>query len=210
MKLRIILFVICSVILSFSKNIKTIDDSLYSPKWLVWSYDYKDVQGNNLDTNNVDFYVYYSNEFIGNYDLLGSESDTMYYFPQHINLYDGTTMWNFYVKAHTKSNNLYSLSSETVASEFNVDPSYIEIKKIILNNIGKNYPNPFNSTTHINITVIMKCNLVIYNINGKLIKRIPLTIGNNSLDISLTNEPSGMYFYGIEGIKAFLKMVYIK
>ncbi|MBN2412270.1 T9SS type A sorting domain-containing protein, partial [candidate division KSB1 bacterium] len=65
--------------------------------------------------------------------------------------------------------------------------------------LSENYPNPFNPTTNIKIELPLKTNLelIIYDINGKLVQELyngQLNAGVYILTWNATNFPSGIYF----------------
>jgi len=89
------------------------------PGWLIWEYKYQNVIGEPIDSADVDFVVYYSDDSTAVFNQLGVVQDTSYYLLQHKNLYVGKT-WFFYVKARLISAQVYSGESEKVWELFNV------------------------------------------------------------------------------------------
>jgi len=66
--------------------------------------------------------------------------------------------------------------------------------------IGQNFPNPFNKTTTINLSLIAKANvqIIIYNSLGQIISEpinLNYSAGNHSLTISADNLQNGIYTY---------------
>jgi len=210
----LIFFLLLLYNILFSYNIELINNQYdeYTPNYLIWSYTYTDINGNDLDTNNIDFYIYYSNNIIQNYNLLGITSDTSYYFRNHEFLYDSTTLWYFYVKAHRKDNELFSSSSDTVFSVFYKNTTNISTINKYKYKISKNYPNPFNNYTIIDIenNLMTNLNLLIYNINGKIIQKILINSGKTKVIIKFNTESAGIYFYKLQEFNESNKIIYIK
>ena len=64
----------------------------------------------------------------------------------------------------------------------------------------RNYPNPFNNETTIEVQVnekLIKPMLVIYDLVGSVISELKLYSGFNRLNISDKNIKSGVYFYSL-------------
>ena len=64
----------------------------------------------------------------------------------------------------------------------------------------RNYPNPFNNETTIEVQVddrLMEPKLVIYDLVGNVISELKLYSGFNSLNISDKDIKSGVYFYSL-------------
>jgi len=81
----------------------------------------------------------------------------------------------------------------------------------------QNYPNPFNPSTQIEYDVKEACkvNLVVYNLNGQVIKVLVNSYqqpGNYSINLNIQETPSGIYFYKIRigDFQAVKKMVKIE
>ncbi len=70
-------------------------------------------------------------------------------------------------------------------------------------NLSNPYPNPFNPTTSISLSIPQSdmVSLNIYDITGKLVTTLineQLNIGYHSIDWDGTNQSSGMYFVKME------------
>ncbi len=83
--------------------------------------------------------------------------------------------------------------------------------------LWQNFPNPFNSETHIKFSINQKSftTLKIYDINGKEIKTILnqfLSEGNYSKSLNLSEYSSGIYFYNLKTNSGSItkKMIYLK
>ncbi|HLF15090.1 MAG TPA: T9SS type A sorting domain-containing protein, partial [Bacteroidota bacterium] len=69
--------------------------------------------------------------------------------------------------------------------------------------VSQNYPNPFNSRTKIGF-IISEAGLIrirLLNILGEIIRTIRAEVmqpGEYSIDLDLTEHPSGVYFYQIQ------------
>lgn len=64
--------------------------------------------------------------------------------------------------------------------------------------LAQNKPNPFNKETVIEYNIVQegKGSILIFDMNGKLLKTIPVKIpGKGSLTITANDLPAGMYFY---------------
>jgi len=99
-----------------------------------------------------------------------------------------------------------------------------ELDKIIPTqfSISQNYPNPFNPTTKLQfqIPTAGKVKLIIYDINGSLVKEIFSgekdaglhTLDWNAKDINGRQVASGVYFYSVRFNNTLLtkKMIYLK
>lgn len=102
--------------------------------------------------------------------------------------------------------------SEMVADSRNeINENNISTSEISL---GQNYPNPAKSTTQIKVDIpanIKTCNLIVTNLNGKVVKQINMTnlsAGTETIDLNVEDLPNGQYFYTIEsnGFKISKKM----
>jgi len=92
--------------------------------------------------------------------------------------------------------------------DYNGTFSYSSIVEVIVDVpaefvLMQNYPNPFNPSTTINFSVPQKSNINInvYNAIGELVKTImneTKEAGNYSINIELTNLPSGLYIYNMQ------------
>ncbi|MDY0152873.1 MAG: T9SS type A sorting domain-containing protein, partial [Candidatus Cloacimonas sp.] len=92
----------------------------------------------------------------------------------------------------------------------------------LVNNLGNNYPNPFNPSTSIAFSLAKpgKTSLTIYNLKGQLVTRLingEMNQGNHSVvwngrDTNNRSVASGMYFYRIESgdFRAVKKMLLMK
>lgn len=84
--------------------------------------------------------------------------------------------------------------------------------------LENNFPNPFNPTTNISFSLPKNCiiSIVIYNINGELVKKIienkSYPLGNHLININLSELSTGIYFYKLETIdwKKTRKMILVK
>jgi len=66
--------------------------------------------------------------------------------------------------------------------------------------VGQNFPNPFNQTTTINLSLVTNANvqIIIYNSLGQIVCKTAISnysIGNHSLTISADNLQDGIYTY---------------
>ena len=65
--------------------------------------------------------------------------------------------------------------------------------------LNGNYPNPFNPSTNINFSVpeAVSYQLKIFTVHGALVEEITgnASAGETSVQVSFTNQPSGIYFY---------------
>jgi hypothetical protein len=68
--------------------------------------------------------------------------------------------------------------------------------------LGQNYPNPFRSTTTIDISlpVVKNVQLILYNREGRIISRLingSLSQGHHQVDLNASTLPDGIYFYSL-------------
>lgn len=66
--------------------------------------------------------------------------------------------------------------------------------------LGQNVPNPFDNTTSIEYSVSEKANsasLNFYDVNGTLLKRVAVQVGNGTANISANDLPNGTYMYNL-------------
>ena len=118
------------------------------------------------------------------------EETTYYYWIENVDYSGNSTVHN-------------SISVSISASEENPEPATIIEKTGLISN----YPNPFNPSTVIRFSVSpdAKINLTVYDIKGKLIKRliseksfVPNKINSvvwNGIDENGSNVSSGVYLY---------------
>ncbi len=86
--------------------------------------------------------------------------------------------------------------------------------------LGKNYPNPFSSSTNIKYSLSVKSNisLTVYNAGDQKVATLVHALqeaGNYSVNWNTSNLPGGIYFYNLSvtGAKNFTqtrKMVLVK
>ncbi|MBD3404039.1 T9SS type A sorting domain-containing protein [candidate division GN15 bacterium] len=82
--------------------------------------------------------------------------------------------------------------------------------------VAQNYPNPFNPTTTVEMALptASDVSLKIYNVTGQLVKEIngSYQAGNHSIEIDMSNNPSGVYFYKVSAnnFTKTMKMVLLK
>ncbi|MBN2103586.1 SBBP repeat-containing protein [bacterium] len=83
--------------------------------------------------------------------------------------------------------------------------------------LHQNYPNPFNPSTKIeyNVKKACKVNLVVYNLNGQVVKELVNSYqqaGRYFINLNIQDIPSGIYFYKIKmgDFQAVRRMVKIE
>jgi hypothetical protein len=96
--------------------------------------------------------------------------------------------------------NPYILDSALVERALSPDPLSIKNKSMTLNAFEvKQYPNPFNSSTTIEITLPRadEVTISIHNVRGQLLKyeKKVLSLGTHRFKINLTDLGTGIYFY---------------
>jgi hypothetical protein len=102
-----------------------------APKSAEWSFDYKTTAGTTLDSSDVVFRLYQSDNAV-DYVLLGTTPDTTYYLLQHEQLY--SNIWRYLrVTAYRMDVGIEGSPSDTTKSWFPVlkpgVPYYLKVIK---------------------------------------------------------------------------------
>ena len=165
-----------------------------------------------LDT--LSFNVYnLTNELI-DYDINIEDADSSNWLSlnnNHGNIEaDDSVAIMMYFNTHDVSVGKYSclvniFSVDTITLPINLTVSVLNIDNNIIANRLTNFPNPFSNNTNIKFTLLNKSNtkLIIYDINGKLIKTLinknlsqgQYSISWNGKDVYGSNVVNGIYFY---------------
>ena len=140
-------------------------------------------------------------------------NETYYLVPSGILQYNQTYYWKVY------SNCFHTSSGSSVYNFNTVLTGILKIVSEIPENffLDKNYPNPFNPATTINVSIPKESEvtLKIYDITGKEVSSLAdgiLKAGLYKFTFNATELPSGVYFYKLktDGYTDTKKMVLIK
>ncbi len=77
----------------------------------------------------------------------------------------------------------------------------VDLSTHISNNLGQNQPNPYTEQTVIEYTISKsskKAVMNFYNLNGQLLKTVPLANGSGRVVVSADELPAGTYSYSLE------------
>lgn len=74
------------------------------------------------------------------------------------------------------------------------------------------YPNPFNSTTYLNVNLSENAELIIYNIQGQIVRNFNVKSGHQKISLNANDMPSGIYLIRLSTMKQSLtrKVVLLK
>lgn len=96
-------------------------------------------------------------------------------------------------------NNCCTKKSSTSTNNRTTSNTELETNSIETANwLAQNKPNPFNKETVIEYNVVQegKASILVFDMNGKLLKTIPVKIpGKGSVTITANDLPAGMYYY---------------